>query len=72
MRRPSRRSWRAAKATFVAMSRVGVGPGTKIEFQRSSKKEAIGRFVAEVVEGGLGFVFALGNCETKNLELEWL
>lgn len=70
MRRPSRRSWRAAKATFVAMRRVGVGPGTKMELQRSSKKVAIGRLAAEVGEGGLGCVFAFGNCDTRDLKFE--
>lgn len=40
-RRMKRSSWRAAKAAFVAISRVGVGPGVKMEFQSSSRKEAM-------------------------------
>ena len=34
-------NWSAAKLALVATSRVGVGPGVKMLFQRSSKKVAI-------------------------------
>ena len=34
---------RAAKVTFVAIRRVGVGPGVKIDSQRSVTKDAIGK-----------------------------
>jgi len=37
-RRMPRTSCRAAKVTLVAMRRVGVGPGVKMEPQRFSKK----------------------------------
>ena len=33
--------WRAAKLALVATRRVGVGPGVKMLFQRSSKKDAM-------------------------------
>lgn len=39
--RTKRRSWRAAKAALVAIRRVGVGPGVKMEFQSSSRNEAM-------------------------------
>ena len=40
-RRMKRSNWRAAKAAFVAINSVGVGPGVKMEFQSSSRKEAM-------------------------------
>ena len=40
-RRISRRNCSVAKVAFVATKRVGVGPGVKMEPQRSSRKDAI-------------------------------
>jgi hypothetical protein len=40
-RRPKKTSWRAAKVTFVAIRRVGVGPGVKMLDHSSSMKEAM-------------------------------
>lgn len=34
-------SWRAAKVTFVAIRRVGVGPEVKMDSQRLGRKSAI-------------------------------
>lgn len=34
-------NWSAAKLALVATRRVGVGPGVKMLFQRSSKKDAM-------------------------------
>jgi hypothetical protein len=41
MRRIRRRSWRAPKEALVAMRRVGVGPGVKMDSQRSTRKLAM-------------------------------
>lgn len=38
MKSAKKRSWRAAKEALVAIRRVGVGPGVKIDSHRSSKK----------------------------------
>lgn len=40
-RRTRSRSWRVPKVALVAMSRVGVGPGVKIDSQRSTMKDDI-------------------------------
>lgn len=40
-RRARKINWSAAKATLVAIKRVGVGPGVKMLDHRSSMKEAI-------------------------------
>lgn len=40
-RRAKKRAWRAAKAAFVATSRVWVGPGVKMDSQRLVKKADI-------------------------------
>ena len=41
MRRIRRRSWSAPKEALVAMRRVGVGPGVKMDSQRSTRKLAM-------------------------------
>ena len=41
MRRARKINWRAAKLALVATRRVGVGPGVKMLFQRSLKKDAM-------------------------------
>ena len=42
-RRHARTICRAAKVTFVAIRRVGVGPGVKIDSQSFVAKDAIGK-----------------------------
>jgi hypothetical protein len=61
MKRAKKRSWSAAKEALVAMRRVGVGPGVKMDSQRSSKNlpamvsvcevECEGRGTSDVVVG---------------------
>ena len=41
MRRASNTAWRAANERLVATTRVGVGPGVKIEEKRFVRKSAM-------------------------------
>ena len=49
-RRAASTTWRAAKETFVAKRRDGVGPGVKIEEMRSVRKAAMTDRAVEVEE----------------------
>ena len=47
-----RRTCRTANVAFVATSRVGVGPGVKIDCHRFSKNSAMRKGEAQLAVGG--------------------
>lgn len=52
-------SWRAAKETFVATRRVGVGPGVKMELKRLVMKSAM---VADFFAGFVMYLLTTAKC----------